>query len=54
MLVLKRKPGEKILIGDDIVVTIVTTGLHDVKVGIDAPKSIKILRDELVPHQNKE
>ena len=47
MLVLSRKEGQMIVIGPDIVITIVTTGPNTVRIGIDAPKEIKILRAEL-------
>lgn len=47
MLVLSRKPGDKILIGEDIVITVVRLGPNTVKIGIDAPKTTLILRPEL-------
>ena len=47
MLVLSRKPGERILIGDDIVVTIVRIGPNNVRVGIEAPRDLNIVREEL-------
>jgi len=47
MLVLSRKPGERILIGDEIAVTIVRIGPNTVRIGIDAPKHMNIVRDEL-------
>ncbi len=47
MLVLSRKPGERILIGDDVTLTIVRIGPNTVKVGIDAPRSTTIVREEL-------
>ena len=47
MLVLSRKPGERIHIGDDIVVTIVRIGPNNVRVGIEAPKDLNIVREEL-------
>lgn len=47
MLVLSRKPGDQILIGDDIVITVVRLGPNTVKIGIDAPKDVGILRPEL-------
>lgn len=53
MLVLSRKAGQKILVGDDIVIHIVRLGPNTVKVGIDCPKQIPILRPE-VQDQNKE
>ncbi len=47
MLVLSRKLNQKIRIGKDIVITIVNISESSVKIGIDAPASVKILRDEL-------
>lgn len=48
MLVLTRKPGERILIGDDIVVTILDVRGDGIRVGIDAPRGVKIQREEIV------
>ena len=49
MLVLTRKLGEKILIGDDITITVADIGKSRVKLGIEAPAGHRILRSELVP-----
>lgn len=48
MLVLTRKIGEKILIGDDIVVTILDARGDSIRIGIDAPRGISIQRSEVV------
>ncbi|WP_125614299.1 carbon storage regulator [Specibacter cremeus] len=49
MLVLTRKIGEKILIGDDIVLTILDGGRGEgIRIGIDAPRDVAIHRSELV------
>ncbi len=48
MLVLTRKIGEKILIGDDITLTVVDIGPGRMKLGISAPPECRILRSELV------
>jgi carbon storage regulator len=48
VLVLTRKPGERILIGDDIVVTVLDARRDGVRLGIEAPKGVKIQRDEVV------
>lgn len=47
MLVLSRKPGERIRIGDDVTLTIVRIGPNSVRLGIDAPRSMSIVREEL-------
>ncbi len=48
MLVLSRKPGETILIGDDIEISIVEVRGDTVRIGINAPRNITILRQELL------
>ena len=48
MLVLSRKPGERILIGDNVTVTIVRIGPNNVRLGIDAPRDLNIVREELL------
>ena len=50
MLVLSRKPGEKILIGDNVTVTIVRIGPNTVRIGIEAPRDMNIVREELCEH----
>ena len=53
MLVLGRKKGESLLIGDDIELTIVEVKGNQVKVAVDAPKDVKILRSELKENSAK-
>ncbi len=48
MLVLTRKPGERVLIGNDIVVTVLDVRGDGIRIGIDAPRGIRIQRDEVV------
>ena len=48
MLILQRKTGESICIGDDIRITVTDTSGDKVKLAIDAPKCIPIAREELV------
>ena len=48
MLVLTRKAGERILIGDDIVITILDSRGDGIRIGIDAPKGVKIQREEVL------
>ena len=47
MLVLSRKPGERILIGDEVVITVVRIGPNTVRLGIEAPRDLNIVREEL-------
>jgi len=47
MLVLSRKVGEKILIGDEIVVTVVRVAQGVVRIGVDAPGDLPIVREEI-------
>lgn len=49
MLVLSRKLGEKIHIGDDIVITVVDIDRGKIRIGIDAPRATPIYRHELLP-----
>ena len=54
MLVLTRKMGEKILIGDNVVIEIVRVQGNRVWIGLDAPASVKILREEIADKAKKE
>ena len=47
MLVLSRKVGERILIGDKITVTVVKIGHGGVRIGIEAPTEMAVVREEL-------
>ncbi len=49
MLVLTRKLMEKLVIGDNICVTVVRIEGGQVRLGIDAPSDVRIVRSELVP-----
>lgn len=53
MLVLSRKQNEKIRIGSDIVINIVSVSENQVKIGIEAPPDVKILREELYENVKK-
>lgn len=48
MLVLSRKIGERVLIGGDVVVTVVRIGPNAVRLGISAPDYMNIVREEIV------
>jgi carbon storage regulator len=47
MLVLSRKVGEKIVIGDNITVTLVRLAGNRVAIGVDAPDRVRVMRGEL-------
>ena len=51
MLVLSRKESERIRLGDSIVVTIIRVSGDKVRLGIEAPPDVLVLRDELKPHE---
>ena len=47
MLVLSRKVGERILIGDQVAITVVRINATTVRLGIDAPSKMVVVREEL-------
>jgi carbon storage regulator len=47
MLVVSRKIGERILIGDQITVTVIKIGSGVVRIGIEAPRELAVVREEL-------
>jgi len=51
MLVLSRKQSQRIRLGDSIVITVVRVAGDKVRLGIDAPRDMLVLRDELEPHE---
>lgn len=57
MLVLSRKVGESIIIGNEVMVTVVEFRGDQVRLGVDAPRSVQVYREELyaeVSRQNRE
>lgn len=48
MLVLSRRLGESVVIGDDVVVTVLEVRGDVVRIGVDAPRSIQVRRQELL------
>lgn len=48
MLILSRKENESVQIGEDVEIKIIQIGKGYVKIGIEAPKSLMILRKELI------
>jgi carbon storage regulator len=53
MLVLSRKQTERVRLGDSVVLTIVRLSGDKVRVGIEAPPNVVVLRSELKPHSEK-
>lgn len=55
MLILTRKSHERIFIGDDVVLVVLGIENNRVKLGIEAPSEVSILREEIVgdPKRNK-
>lgn len=49
MLVLTRKLGETVRLGDDVEVTVVAVGLDGVRLGFVAPQNVRVMREELEP-----
>jgi len=54
MLVLTRKLMEKLYIGDDVCVTVVRLEGGQVRLGIDAPREVAVVRAELIPERGRE
>ncbi len=52
MLVLSRKESERIRLGESIVVTVIRVAGDKVRLGIEAPPNVLVLRDELQPHEH--
>lgn len=54
MLILTRRVGEKLIIGDDVIVTILSLKGNQIRVGIDAPREVKVHRQEVFDRIKKE
>ena len=54
MLVLSRKLGEKIYIGDNVCITVVDIDRGKIRLGIEAPRDVPIYRQELLPLKGTE
>lgn len=48
MLILTRRVGESLIIGDDVTVSVLSVKGNQVRIGIDAPKDVNIVREELL------
>jgi carbon storage regulator len=53
VLVLSRKVGQRILIGDKILVTVVKVGHGGVRIGVEAPPELAVIREELANELNR-
>jgi carbon storage regulator len=47
VLILTRRPGERVVIGEDIFVSVMSVSGHSVRLGIEAPSGIPIYREEI-------
>jgi len=54
MLILTRRFGEKIMLGDDVTITIFNVENNKVKIGIDAPEDVGVYREEIYHRLNQE
>ena len=54
MLVLTRRPGESIVVGENIVVTVIEIKGGQVRIGIDAPRDIDVYREEIYEQVKQE
>jgi carbon storage regulator len=54
MLILTRRAGETVLIGDDVAVTVLGVKGNQVRIGIKAPKSVAVHREEISERIRKE
>ena len=52
MLVLSRKLGEKIVLGNSIVLTVVKIDRNSIRLGIEAPSDIPVYREEIAPRHS--
>jgi carbon storage regulator len=54
MLILSRRPGESFTIGDDVVVTVVGVSGNQIRLGITAPREVRVLREEIYKAMREE
>jgi len=47
MLILTRKPGERVRIGEDVVITVFGVNGNQVRIGVDAPREVEVHREEI-------
>jgi carbon storage regulator len=54
MLVLTRRPGESIVVGQDIVITVIEIKGGQVRIGVDAPREVDVYREEIYEQVRQE
>ncbi|MGI1678706.1 MAG: carbon storage regulator CsrA [Cellvibrionaceae bacterium] len=54
MLILSRRNGESIIIGEDIKITVLSQRSNQVRIGIEAPRSLPVYREEVLLRQTKQ
>ena len=54
MLILTRRVGERLIIGDDVTITILSIKGNQIRIGIDAPREVKVHREEVFQRIQKE
>jgi len=54
MLILTRRVGERLIIGTDVTVTILSLKGNQIRIGIDAPREVKVHREEVFERIKKE
>ncbi len=54
MLILSRRPGESLTIGDEITITVVGVNGNQIRLGITAPREVRVLREEIYTAMHEE
>jgi carbon storage regulator len=54
MLILTRRIGETLMVGDDVKVTVLGVNGNQVRIGVDAPKNVEVHREEIYQRINAE
>ena len=54
MLILKRRVGENLMVGDEVTVTVLGVKGNQVRIGVNAPKDVSVHREEIYQRIQKE
>jgi carbon storage regulator len=54
MLILSRRPGESLTIGDEITITVLDVSGNQIRLGITAPREVRVLREEIYKAMHEE